>query len=634
MVFKGYIPTKNKEALMRFKNKKRLPSLDDVKDLEEYAGILADDIIMVDFDDPLAADIMFDIVEAKDMNCRVYQTTRGKHFLFKNKNRKVDQSYTHVNLACGLEADIKVGHKNSYEVLKFKGKVREIVYDVDNEEFDEIPYWLYPVKSKTDFLEMSEGDGRNSKLFGYELTLQSAGFSKEQAIETIQIINNHVLKEPLPKDELDVVLRDDAFAKPIFFEKNKFLHNVFAEYLKSELSIKRINGMLYCFNGKIYVSAADKIEGLMLKYIPQLRQTQRTEVVKYIERTTEESEVEYDVRFIAFRNGLLNLETMEIQDFTPDYMITNLIPHDYNANAYSELADRTLNKLACFDKQIRAVLEECIGYCFYRRNEMSKAFILTGASGANGKSTFLDMVKYTLGSANYSVLDISELDDRFSITTMSGKLANIGDDISDEFLHGKTVSQFKKVVSGNELKAERKGQDVYNFKPTVKLLFSANEIPRVRNKGFKAILRRLVIIPFNAHFSDKDADYDPLITWKLQTPEVAEYLIKIGIDGLQRVLAVKKFTESAAVEEELETFERENNPVIMWLDELEDKEAEIVDHPTKDVFLRYSVWCQENGCGCCSASTFTREIKRLLNLDRKNKRDAKDGRVKATFVKG
>ncbi|MDQ9871095.1 DUF5906 domain-containing protein, partial [Acinetobacter baumannii] len=74
--------------------------------------------------------------------------------------------------------------------------------------------------------------------------------------------------------------------------------------------------------------------------------------------------------------------------------------------------------------------EECIGYCFFRQNELSKSFFLTGP-GSNGKSTFLDMVKNVLGRPNYVSLDMDELGERFSTTTMFGKLANIGDDISD-----------------------------------------------------------------------------------------------------------------------------------------------------------------------------------------------------------
>lgn len=205
---------------------------------------------------------------------------------------------------------------------------------------------------------------------------------------------------------------------------------------------------------------------------------------------------------IGFNNGIYDLATGEMLDFSPDIVITNKIPWDYDAGAYSEIADKVLNKLACNDKQIRALLEECIGYCFFRRNELSKAFILTGEK-ANGKSTFLDMVRNVLGENNCSALDVGELDERFSVATLGGRLANIGDDISDEFLHGRSVAMFKKIVSGNEIKAEIKNDpNIHFIRPYVKLLFSANNIPRMKDKT-GAVLRRLVIIPFNAKFSKK-----------------------------------------------------------------------------------------------------------------------------------
>ncbi len=83
------------------------------------------------------------------------------------------------------------------------------------------------------------------------------------------------------------------------------------------------------------------------------------------------------------------------------------------------------------------LLEECIGYCFYRRNELSKSFILTG-TGSNGKSTFLDMVRNVLGN-NYVSLDIDELSEQSVLEQRRVRVnfANIGDDISDEFLQVK-----------------------------------------------------------------------------------------------------------------------------------------------------------------------------------------------------
>ena len=67
-----------------------------------------------------------------------------------------------------------------------------------------------------------------------------------------------------------------------------------------------------------------------------------------------------------------------LKPFTSDLIITNKIPWDYDETAYSELCDNVLNKLSCNDKAIRMLLEEAIGYSFYRRNELSKAFFLTG----------------------------------------------------------------------------------------------------------------------------------------------------------------------------------------------------------------------------------------------------------------
>ena len=77
------------------------------------------------------------MIEENNVICRVYKATRGYHFLFRTKD--VDKCYTDVNLACGIRADIKVGSRNSYEVLKYKGTERNIIYDkFEDEEYDQL----------------------------------------------------------------------------------------------------------------------------------------------------------------------------------------------------------------------------------------------------------------------------------------------------------------------------------------------------------------------------------------------------------------------------------------------------------------------------------------------------------------
>lgn len=602
-MYKGYIETKNKQAKQKFKDAE-LKTLAQVEALEEYAGVLADDYILVDIDDPDQSEIMMNIVEAFQIDCKVTITTRGRHFVMKNDG-SIKKNETGTQLTCGLKADIKLGSRNSYQVLKFDGEERFIEWDAS--EYQEIPAFMKPLKTSISIFNLEEGDGRNSSLFEYILVLTKNGYSKEETRQILRIINKFVLKNPLSENELETVMRDDAFPEDLFFDGSQFLFNQFAEFLKNNEHIRRINGQLHIYNDGIYTPGYQLIEVAMLKHIPFLRSAQRTEVLKYLELICVENTTLANANLIAFFNGIYDLTTNELRPFTPRDIVTNRIPWKYDPNAYNQLADKTLNKLAVDDPKIRALLEECIGYCFYRRNELSTAFFLTGEK-SNGKSTFLDMVKYTLGEENTTALDLEEMDERFSVATLSGKLANIGDDISDEFLSGRTLATFKKIVSGNQIKAEYKGHDAFFFQPYVKLLFSANDIPRMKDKT-GAVLRRMVIVPFNARFSKEDPDFDPYITWKLKTREVAQYLINIGLEGLKRVLENKRFTESDKVAEEIERYEVENNPVLLFI---EDSRDEIQHEETKDVHRRYQIFCIDNGFKSMTLAGLSKEISRHL----------------------
>lgn len=632
MLYKGYIKAKGKAAIEPFKDRTKYRTYEEVKDLPGFAGVLADDTILIDIDDAEQSEILMNIVEDYQLDCRVYQTSRGRHFLF--KNHSVSRNRTHVPLAIGLTADIKLGSRSSYEVIKIDGEERFIEWDIEDDcTYQEIPKWLFPVRATVDFLDMDAGDGRNQALFNYILTLTSNDFTVDETREAIRILNKYVLKEPLPDEELEVVLRDEAFQKPVFFNDKTFMFDRFANYLKNNNYVIKINGQLHIYHDGIYVNGYKTIEAAMIQQIPNLRKTQRREVLDYMELIVDEKPAA-DARYIAFLNGVLDIVTGNLLPFNPDLVVTNQIPWNYMPDAYNELADKTLNKLSCGDQVIRSLLEECIGYCFYRRNELGKAFILTGDK-SNGKSTFLDCVKAILGEQNVSALDLKELGDRFSTSMMFGKLANIGDDIGDDFLQGSQVATFKKVVTGNRIKAERKGQDPFEFNPYVKLLFSANDIPRMKDKT-GAVLRRLVIIPFNARFSktlpngEPDPDYNPFIKYELVEQSSLEYLIRLGVEGLKRILENDEFSKSEKVQQQLDEYEEENNPIIAFIS---DCGVEMIENePTADVYKRYQVFCAENSMQPMSKIVFSKQInKRLGFTTAVTKIDRKSIRI---FVKG
>lgn len=609
MLYKGYVECKGKVSIEKLKNRTKWKTYDEVKNLNGFGGVLADDTVLIDIDDPDQAETLMKIVEELQLNCKVICTSRGKHFLF--KNHSLPKCRTHVPLAVGLTADIKVGSKLSYEVLKIDGVERFCEWDIETGgTYQEVPKWLFPVKSTADFVDMNAGDGRNQALFNYILTLTANDFTVEEIRECIRILNRFVLKEPLSDEELEVILRDEAFQKPVFFLGSTFLFDKFAEYMKNTAHVVKINGQLHIYKDGVYSNGYKEIESNMIQHIPNLKKMQRREVLDYMELIVDEKE-SADANLIAFNNGVYDLVSGELKPFSPDIVITNKIPWNYVPETYNELADHTLDKLACSDPAIRSLLEECIGYCFYRRNELGKAFILTGDK-SNGKSTFLDIIKAILGDRNISALDLKELGDRFSTSMMFGKLANIGDDIGDDFLQGNQVATFKKVVTGNRIKAERKGQDPFEFNPFIKLLFSANDIPRMKDKT-GAVLRRLVIIPFNATFSKDAPDYDPFIKYKLIQQDSIEYMIRIGLEGLKRVVTNNGFSKSDKVQSQLDEYEEENNPIIAFI---RDTGVDMIENqPTNEVYKRYQVFCADNSMQPMSNIVFSKQINKRLGFE-------------------
>ena len=629
--YRGYIITKNKESTMKFKNKDVL-TYDQVKDLPEYAGVLAENAVLVDIDDKYGSirgrklsDVLLDIVEDLQLKCRIHESRGGIHLLFKN-NGVHNKCITEKTLACGIPSDIKVGTKNSYEVLKINGKERFVLYDkLPSDEYDTCPKWLSFV-SNNDFTKLGEGDGRNQKLFNYILTLQANGFTKEEARECIRIINKYILPTPLSENELETILRDDAFNKPVFFDKTTFLFDKFARYLQSEKHIYKVNGGLHIYKDGYYQYGYEEIQRAMINLIPNLKDTQRKEVLKYLELIAPVKEVA-NANYIAFNNGVYNLVTDTLEPYTPEIVITNKIPHDYNPGAYSELADNTLNKIACNDAQVRALFEEYIGYNFYRRNELGKAFIFTGDK-SNGKSTFLNVMNVILGYENTSALDISELKDRFNTAMLCGKLANIGDDIGDEFLSGNAVAIFKKLVTGDRVKAERKGLDPFEFNPYTKFTFSANEIPKMRDKT-GAVIRRLVIIPCDATFSKDDPDYRPFIKYELVEEECLEYFIKIGIDGLKRVLENNSFTESKKCIDQLKDYEIENDNFLQFINDITIDDVE--NKTSQEVYIRYTS-SLTGSQSALNKFSFSKRLCKVFGLKTTQKKKG-DGKVCRVYVK-
>ena len=619
-LYKGYVPVNGKRSLMPFKGKdaSELLTLEAVEKVPSYGGVLDDNAVMVDIDDMEQSETLLRIIKDLDVKCKVIATSRGKHFLFWN-NGQVSRNGNHKKLAIGLTADIKAGCNCSYEVLKRDGHLREVIYDT--ESYETIPCFLKPVNTKIDLLGLGDGDGRNQTLFSYILPLQKSGLNVSEVKSTLSLVNNYVLKDPLSDNELATITREEAFSKQQFFtEKGGFLFDVFARYMVANKHIVRIDGDMHVYRNGIYVSGEEALESAMVEEIPNLKKTQRAEVLAYFPLIGLDTYKESDVQYVAFNNGVLNIITNEFSDFTPDKVITNKIPHNYRPDAKSDLLEKTMRKLACNDDSVEALLYEALSYSLLRRNELRKSFFLLGDKH-NGKSTFLDLLSTMLGEENVSNLDLADVGSEFKTAEIAGKLANIGDDISDEFMSNTSI--FKKVVSGEAMTVNRKYQKPVTMTSRAKFYFSANSLPRLgRGKDTGALVDRMIVIPFNASFSKKDPDFDPFIKYKLREESVIEALIVKCISHLRDVMANEAFTRCELVESEIKEFEVSNNPIILFFDDLE--EEDYLYDPTDVVYKKYTGFCYSNNVQPVSNIEFSKQIRKRFNLEVKQRRDGKE----------
>ena len=557
---------------------------------ENFGAILNEEMLDISFDSKELSDAFWDMAEANNWNCLIFENPKNQHIhsIWKKSPDYKTNDGRDKKLAGGLIADIHSG--STFIRLKANG-ISRFPPSFEPEHIQEVPEELLPVNTKMDLWQMANGDGRNEDLYGYILVLQSQIQADKKTVRRIlRNTNDFVFADKLTDEELETICRDDAFKKPIFFNGSTFLFDRFAAFLKNNYHIVKINDQLHIYQEGVYIRDVSSISSMMRVHIPNIKRNQKAEVLDCLNDIAESKRLA-DARYIAFRNGTLDIASGELLPPTPEIIITNKIPWDYNPAANSNLVEQTLNKISCGDVTIRALLEEMIGYCFYRSNAYKKAFVLTG-EGNNGKSTLLDVIKEILGENNISALDLKELGDRFKTAEMFGKLANIGDDIADDFLQGSQVSLFKKIAAGNRVNVEQKGRDPFEFEPYAKLLLSANDIPRIKDKT-GAVLDRLIIIPFNAVFNKDDPDFDPAIKQKLIQMDCLEHFIKLGVEGLNRIISNKGFTKSEATEQAARDYDLTNNPIKGFFAEQE--EDYIFRTTVDEIYLAYQDYCKSLG---------------------------------------
>lgn len=260
-------------------------------------------------------------------------------------------------------------------------------------------------------------------------------------------------------------------------------------------------------------------------------------------------------------NGVFDLATGELEPHSPEDLTPVQIAAAYDADATCPAIDKFLAEVLP-DEADQALFFEIVGYLLVPDNTLQKAFMFTG-SGANGKTTALELAAALLGRRNVSRIALQKLDeDRFASDGLHGRLANIYADLDRGALASTSI--FKGIVGGDEIRAERKFRDAYSFRPYARLLFSANELPPTPD-GTPAFYRRWIVLPFTQTFGDQAADRRLLD--KLTTPEELSGLLNRAVGSLADLRARGYFRTTAATSEAATKFKLDTDSVASFIDE-------------------------------------------------------------------
>jgi P4 family phage/plasmid primase-like protien len=350
---------------------------------------------------------------------------------------------------------------------------------------------------------------------------------------------------------------------------------------------------IYCYDSDkgVYVQGGKwRIEEQCEILYPQIPTYKVQEVVNHIKRRTgvERSMFDSNLDILNLQNGLLNIETGDFREHSPEHLSLVQLPMSFNPKAKCPKILKYLGQVLHPQDVFTAM--QIIGYCLYRNNKYEKAVMLVG-SGSNGKGVFIKLIESFVAADNTSHVPLQDLDkDRFAAADLYGKMVNTFADLKSEKVAN--TGMFKTLVSEDTIRAHRKYGQPFSFRNYAKLIFSANKIPESDDKSY-AYYRRWLILPFERVFEGKQAKDTRLID-KLTTPEELSGLLNLALIALKQLHKDGGFKD-VSVEKIRKEYDENANIVKAFLYDkcVIDLTAPEYYTLTTDVYNEYVNFCKE-----------------------------------------
>jgi putative DNA primase/helicase len=327
--------------------------------------------------------------------------------------------------------------------------------------------------------------------------------------------------------------------------------------------------ILYLFQDGEYIQGEPTIKGKIESMFGNETNTGLCgEIINHLKRRSYVSRKKFN-NFdgeIPVLNGLLNLETGELRNFTPDKIFTFKIQAKYDPQ-------KTCPKWIKFMEEVlpqredRLSIQEYAGYTLYPRMPFHKIAFLVG-NGRNGKGSFIRTIQDILGPDNSANIRLDHLNGshRFIATNLYGKLMNVSSEPSTRW---PLQTELLKALTGEDwLDGEVKGkQNPIKFQPFAKHFVQANKLPKVSDTTLGWWDRVLITIWEQTFLEEKGNQIKDIEDTWLKNEDERSGILNWLIEGWKRLNKHKKFTQSKTQREAMIQFKRASDPIGAFLAE-------------------------------------------------------------------
>ncbi len=251
------------------------------------------------------------------------------------------------------------------------------------------------------------------------------------------------------------------------------------------------------------------------------------------------------------------------------------------------------------DTEMIEFVQRALGYSLSGDRREQKILFFHG-TGANGKSTLLDLVLWIAGTYAIKLPAIALMQSKTDRhPTELAQLRGRRLAVSSELEEGQfwAESRIKELTGDDVLTARFMRQDFFEFRQTHKHVVVGNYKPRLRG-GDAALARRFLLVPFTATF--EGVRRDPTLPAKLraEAPAVLAWLIDGAVKWHASGLQVPRKVREASSE-----YMQANDDVGMWLEECCNVGPGYSD-AAGELYACFRQWKQDRGEHAASQTTW------------------------------